>query len=167
MALHQAPCFLSITGGEPKPSALPKGLANSSEPQAFAAGPERSCCSAGEEEGSKKQSRQLAEKRVCKRQTCKHAQKPPLPASAPQHSSPWRLRALLCAPQPLLAAFSPHAALAPGLMAPGAGLAAALLSTGRVHSPGLDLLPPLSSPSLLLPGSGRPPLQTSLGFSAS
>ena len=112
-----------------KPQHLPKGTASSSESsgqgQAFADRPEGSC-SAAEGEGSKARSRQPAEKYAYERQTRKQAEKAPLPASAPlpsactaaqRGSSPRRLRAPLCASQPLLPGSPPPEKPAPGAMA--------------------------------------------------
>lgn len=109
-----------------KPQHLPKGTVGSSERsgqcQAFAGRPEGSCLAA-EGEGSEARSRQPAGKHAYERQTCKQAEKAPLPASAPlpsactpvrRGSSPRRLRAPLSASQPLLSGSPPPAKPAPG-----------------------------------------------------
>lgn len=93
--------------------------------QALADRPEGSC-SAAQGAGIKAQSRQPAEKHAYERQTRKQAKKAPFPASAPlpsartpaqRGSSPWRMRAPLCASQPLRKGSPPPAKPAPGPMA--------------------------------------------------
>lgn len=134
--------------------------------QALADRPEGSC-STVEGEGSKAQSRQLAEKYAYERQTRKQDKKVPLAASAPLPSactpaqcvsSPWRPRAPLCASQPLLEGSPLPEKPSPQPMA----LRKLALGTGTaecwlVSQAGLGTAPSLSSPSLSLLGFGRSP----------
>lgn len=149
-----APRLPSVTGGEPNPSTLPEGMTGS-------------CKRSGVEllHWREKASRveQAAFRQVCMQKTDMQAcSDTPLSAAAHAASAhtPVQLTldaegSSLCSPAPLLAGCPLPAELASGPMALRARAWQWLLSAGRVHGLGLDLLPPLSSPSLSLPGFGH------------